>query len=398
MGKNVKVEQAKYVYGIFESQRYPKLAIPDLKYEFFQTAITSFVQNLSRALKQFIPNVPVYILNTGDQLLTDEFIEAEGQEIPRAVIDVDGLSIASDQLTNPYERGEFIINENKQDIGYSAYLRRIPITFELPVKITVANIIEQLKWQEILLLLLYRNNTFHFQYYKKDNKGIYRLPDNMETERNVEYGFDSDRRYRTITIPIQLDLQYPAFDIFGTTSLMKLDNCIKNWGGSIFPDPTDGDSDGKIPTPGDNSVSYNPTGGDGETSETTDPTDPNNPNNPGGDTGADKPLDFTGPDNPGNSDGGNNNYSISEHPFGEQERPKTGDNLMNNDGTFKDYDEELIKEELIEADNSSRYAEVKNSSATNSWEPMNKKLSVHKKEEINGYRNTDKPSTGSVLH
>lgn len=398
MGKNIKVEQAKYVNSIFEKQRYPKLELPDLKYEFFQTAITSFVQNLSRAFKQFIPSVPVYILNTGDQLLTDEFIETEGQEIPRVVIDVDGLSIASDQLTNPYERGEFIITEDKQDVGYSAFLRRIPITFSLPVKITTANIIEQLKWQEILLLILYRNNVFHFQYYKKDNKGIYRLPDNMEIERNIEYGFDSDRRYRTITIPVEIDLQYPAFDIFNTTSLSKVDNCIKNWGGSIYPNPGSGDGDEKIPTPGDNSVPYNPNQGDDTPETPDDPNDPNNPSNPGGETGADKPLDFTGPDNPGISgSGSNNNYTISEHPFGEQERPKTGDNMMNDDGTPKDYDEDIIKEELIELGNSSRYAEVKVPSATNSWEPMQKKLSVHEKEEVAGHQYSDKPATGNTL-
>lgn len=416
MPKNVTLEEGKYRYGIFKDTRYPKPNLPDIRYEFFQVAITAFVQDLRRLLKLFMPNVPVYIFNTGEQLLTDDWQQATTQEIPRCVIDIDGLSIASDQLTNPYQRGQFVINQNKQDVGFSAYLRRIPLTLDLPVKITVSNIIEQLRWQEILLLILYRNNMFHFQYYKKDNRGVYRLPDSFDTERNIEFGFDDQRRNRTISINIQVDLQYPAFDIFDTSSLMSSGNVIKGFNNSIYPDPSSGESGEKNPTPGNNSVNttYSEDGTiSSEVTGSDDPNDPNEPNNPNGSNSSndpynplnpdgtpntDEPLGFTGPDYEEPTGGGNNNYSISEadDPFGDPSYPVTGDSLVDDNGNPIDYDEDLIRDEIIGMRDLGHHGEVKNPNATNSWEPL-PGLSVHEKEDVLGSKQSTKPRTGDPV-
>lgn len=356
------IGEASYRQKIIHKIRYPKPDLHELPFEFFKIAITAFIEDLRRNVKNFKQDVPVYIFNTGDQLLTDEWVSSQGQEVPRIVVDVDNMSILPDQLTNPYQRGELILTHDKQDLGYSAYVRRIPLTYSIPVKLTVSNIIEALKWQEVLLLLLYRNNVFHFQYYKKDNKGVYRFPEDTTVERNIEFGFDDSRRYRTVSFNIDIDLQYPAFDWFNTSSLSSINNVIKDPGIGIYPDPNEnGESGDKNPTPGEGAVETNPW------------EDPDtDPEVPGGDSGD------------SNEATGGDNYSVSvnDRP-GHEIIPETGDIIPNQDGKYEGiYDFEAEKQRYIDARILRTYqAHLKNPSSTNSQEPVFP-MSVHEPEDI----------------
>lgn len=272
--------QKQYDASVIKQQRYPTPDLSKLQFTFFQSAITAFIEDLRRCIRTYLPDFPVYIFNTGDEVMTLEWQETKNveiyQQIPRMVIDVDALSVVSDQLTSPYQRGEFTIHEDGKDTGYSAYVRRIPISFPMICTVTVSNIIEQLKWQEVILLLLYRNNIFHFQHYKKDNRGVYRLPDDQSVERNIELGFDDSRRNRTIKFTVNIDLQYPAFDYFNSSSLFNIENVILHPTQNIYPDPSIQDEDGgKINTPGENGVSTDY--GSGESGNDGD-YKPGNPN------------------------------------------------------------------------------------------------------------------------
>ena len=352
------IEESKYRQKIIHNTRYPKLITQELPLDFFKVAITAFIEDLRRNARQYVNDLPVYIFNTGDQLLTDEWVKAEGQEVPRMVCDIDNLSILPDQLTNPYQRGEFVINDNRKDIGYSAYVRRIPVSFRIPIKLTVSNIIECLKWQEVLLMLLYKNNVYHFQYYKKDNRGVYRFPEDTTVERNVEFGFDDARRYRTLQFEISIDLQYPAFDWFGTSSLMSGDNVIRYPHTGVYPDPSgDGTTGDKNPTPGENEVPSDPYG---------DPTD----------DGSKDPV------NPDEVSGGNN-YAVNIYDrYGSELIPQTGDTIPDMFGNVPDYDLEVEKQRYIDARKLPLYqGHLKNPSTTNSQEPVFP-MSVHTKDDL----------------
>lgn len=352
------VAEAKYRQKIIHKNRYPKPDLSKLPFDFFKVAITAFMEDLRRNVRLFQNDLPVYIFNTGDQLLTDEWVYSQGQEVPRMVVDVDNMSILPDQLTNPYQRGEFILTDNRQDIGYSAYVRRIPLNYTLPVKLTVSNIIEALKWQEVLLLLLYRNNVFHFQYYKKDNRGVYRFPEDTTQERNVEFGFDDTRRYRTIQFNIEIELQYPAFDWFNSSSLFGMNDVIRYPGIGIYPDPNEnGETGDKNPTPEDGSVPTYPWG---------NPTD----------DGSDEPL------NPDEIKGGNNyTVNVNDRP-GKELIPQTGDTIPDMYGNVPDYNFEAEKQRYIDARKLPLYqAHLRNPSATNSQEPVFP-MSVHNPEDI----------------
>lgn len=351
------INEAKYRQKIIHNIRYHQPDLSKLPFDFFKIAITSFIEDLRRQIRLFSNDIPVYIFNTGDQLLTDEWVNSEGQEVPRIVVDIDNMSILSDQLTNPYQRGEFILTDNKQDIGYSAYVRRIPLNYGIPIKMTVSNIIEALKWQEVFLLLLYKNNVFHFRYYSKDNRGVYRFPEDTSVERNVELGFDDSRRYRTLNFNIEIELQYPAFDWFGSSSLKSIDNVIMNPGINIYPDPNEnGDTGDKNKTPEDGAVPTYPWGGNPDGSK-----DPVNPD------------EVTG----------GNNYTVNANDRpGHELIPETGDTIPDFMGNVPAYDMEALKQRMIDARKLPLYqAHLKNPSATNSQEPVFPK-SVHTDNDI----------------
>lgn len=354
-----RIDESKYRQKIIHNIRYHKPNLNELPLDFFKVAITAFIEDLRRNIRMFKNDIPVYVFNTGDQLLTDEWVSSQGQEVPRLVLDIDSLSIEPDQLTSPYQRGSFVINSDKQDIGYTSYLRRIPISYSIPMKLVLSNIIECLKWQEVLLLLLYKNNVYHFQYYKKDNRGVYRFPEDTDVERNVEFGFDDSRRYRTLNFTIQIDLQYPAFDWFNSSSLFEMNNVIKYPGIGIYPDPNEnGESGDKNPTPGDGKVPTYPWG------------------NPNEGDGGDKPL------NPDEIKGGDNyTVNIDDRP-GQELVPETGDRIPGPDGNVPPYNFEAEKQHYIDARKLPLYqANLRNPSATNSQEPVFP-MSVHKKSDI----------------
>lgn len=353
-----KVDEATYRQQIIHKIRYPKPDLSKLPFDFFKVVITAFMEDLRRNVRLFQNDLPVYIFNTGDQLLTDEWVSSQGQEIPRMVVDVDNMSIQPDQLTNPYQRGEFIITDNRQDIGYSAYVRRIPLLYSLPIKLTVSNIIEALKWQEVLLLLLYRNNVFHFRYYKKDNRAVYRFPEDTTIERNVEFGFDDSRRYRTLTFTVEVEIQYPAFDWFGSTSLMGMNTVIKYPGSNIYPDPNEnGETGDKTQTPEEGGIPFYPNG------------------NPIDDGSKDDP-------NPDEATGGNNyTVNVNDRP-GQELIPETGDTIPDMNGEVPNYNFEAEKQRYIDARKLPMYqAHLRNPSATNSQEPVFP-MSVHEPEDI----------------
>lgn len=229
------------------NNRYNIQNIPAVKFEFFQIAISALVDNITQLFARIGQNIPVYVFNTGDQVMTDEFMETTAQSIPRLVLSVEDLSIQSDNLTSPYQRGEFVVEENKEDIAYTSLVRRIPVKLSIGCQLTVSNVLEMFKWQELILLSLFKQNVVRFQYYKKTNMGAYNLPDDISAEKNLEFGFDDNRRNRTIQFTIEYDLQYPAFDL-SPNSLMKGSNVIETFSPVVVTsDETDLNYDPFVP-------------------------------------------------------------------------------------------------------------------------------------------------------
>lgn len=216
--------------------RYPNKVIIDLlKYDFLNTSVIALSEDLKINFRKFKNDLPIYFFNTGDEVYLYENMNDDNpknsieaaQQVPRIVLSLGSISINSDQLTNPYVRGEFIFNVGGKDTVYSSNIRRIPLTLKIKAVATVSNVIEQLRFIELIMLILYKGPTFEFQYLSKTNRGSYKISDDFETENNFELGFDSTSRRPTISFDINLDLQYPAIDYYGNSFLSEEGGIIK---------------------------------------------------------------------------------------------------------------------------------------------------------------------------
>lgn len=286
------------------ARKYKTNTLPNIRFEFFQSAISALVENMTALFRSYGLQIPVYIFNTGDQIMTDEWKDATATEIPRLVLSLEDIAVSADNLTSPYQRGDFVVtNPSGADEQWSAQLRRIPLKLNVACTLTVSNVIEMFKWQEVILLLMFKQNIVEFQYYKKLNQGAYQLPDSISYERNLEFGFDDTRRNRTISFTVEYDIQYPAFD-FSSGSLMRGNNVIKEFPSNVMTS-------------------------DGLSSNVT----------------TDKP-------------------GTGSHRFSGKRNPETGDNLS-------ELADELLENELLPRDRGPKdYAEMKQPTVTNSWEPM----------------------------
>lgn len=286
------------------ARKYKTNTLPNIRFEFFQSAISALVENMTALFRSYGLQIPVYIFNTGDQIMTDEWKDAIATEIPRLVLSLEDIAISADNLTSPYQRGDFVVtNPSGADEQWSAQLRRIPLKLNVACILTVSNVIEMFKWQEVILLLMFKQNIVEFQYYKKLNQGAYQLPDSISYERNLEFGFDDTRRNRTISFTVEYDIQYPAFD-FSSGSLMRGNNVIREFPSNVMTS---------------DSLSSNVT--------------------------TDKP-------------------GTGSNRFLGKRNPETGDNLS-------ELADELLENELLPRDRGPKdYAEMKQPTVTNSWEPM----------------------------
>lgn len=303
------------------ARKYKSNNLPNIRFEFFQSAISALVENMTALFRSYNLQIPVYIFNTGDQIMTDEWKDATATEIPRLVLSLEDIAVSADNLTSPYQRGEFVVtNTSGADEQWSAQLRRIPLKLNVSCTLTVSNVIEMFKWQEVILLLMFKQNIVEFQYYKKLNQGAYQLPDSISYEKNLEFGFDDTRRNRTISFTIEYDIQYPAFD-FANGSLMRGNNVIKEFPSNVIPS---------------DSVSSNVRTGKLVSSV------------------------------------------AAKSPNIGKRNPETGDNLS-------ELADELLENELLPRDRGPKdYAEVKQPTVTNSWEPMPGK-NHHSPDEIDRY-------------
>lgn len=246
-----------------EDIRYPSKndSNPNIKFEFFNKSIVAFIESLKYQFKRLDTTLPIYMYNNGDELfLYDEINNGKGinsidsaQVVPRMVLSISSISIDSDQTTNPYVRGEFVMNINGKDTLHSSQIRRVPITLSINVVLTVSTIIEQLEYIELIMLILSREPNFNFQYLSKTNYGNYHIPYDIDMERFFEFSIDSSTRKPTLTFEIPIDLQFPAIDYFGNSFMNRgfINNPIIN----VDPVPGDifGPSIPNVGIGGDNS-------------------------------------------------------------------------------------------------------------------------------------------------
>lgn len=152
---------------------------PDIKYSFKQIeyGLISFMSNLELKLQNILPNLPVFVLQTGDgsYYLDKKFTEADNKEIyqkvPRFIITVDDIQFLTEQNSNQYNKYIYQFEEE----NYMTVARRMAIMIPVNTDFVSSNFIRALENFEIMASITSRDNVFTYEFLGNTFEGAFIL-------------------------------------------------------------------------------------------------------------------------------------------------------------------------------------------------------------------------------
>lgn len=186
--------------------------------------------------------VPHYILNTGDEILYRELMGYEYDRtkvtdenfvyntIPRCIVTPADLSVEGDQLTQPYSRGVFEIEDDGHLYEFSAETRRLPLKTTLTLKYYVDSFADSLAITQKLLTNIATIRVYKFSYLGETMIASLTFPDSAQVEKPTELSFDTDNRYKTITLDLDLSTNMP---VYNTRTVVETGSVIRTWDNNI---------------------------------------------------------------------------------------------------------------------------------------------------------------------
>ncbi len=195
---------------------------------FFTTVIKGFLFDINKYITIRGEKVPHFILSTGD---SEMYVELMGPgasldpcapgtsdsypytQTPRCAVQPKGITVETDQLSNPYSRGRFSIEHEEHIYGMTAEMRRMPIKMEFDLKYYMKsmtdtfNIIQQIMTEMVFL------RSFFISYMGDSIECSYKMPESFEPEYSVEFDFaNTDPRDKSVSVSIELSTNMPIFD------------------------------------------------------------------------------------------------------------------------------------------------------------------------------------------
>lgn len=195
---------------------------------FFSILIKGALSFLTRNIVLYNKPIKHFIFNTGSGLL---YVENNGYEFswkettgedtiymarPRCVVNINDISIKTDELTQPHIRGTYERLEEKNGTkimtGFNAELRRIPVTVSIGLQYVLSNFNEGVVLVEELIDKLTFIKYFNIVYLgQKITCGI-SIPENYKIELNkIDYA-SSDATNRLLNLELEITSSYPKIN------------------------------------------------------------------------------------------------------------------------------------------------------------------------------------------
>ena len=188
----------------------------NIKYDFnqIQIGITAFLTDLEYKLQAIIPDLPVFILQTGDvsYYIDKKFQEIANKElyqkIPRFVIGFEDIQTITEQNTNQYN----LIQFRKDELNYQGKGRRLAHQININTDFISSNFIKALENFEILNTITGIPNVFTYEFMGNTFEGAYNLAQNSMEKPTLE-ATSSTRNWSVKTsFEVQLHLLTPRIN------------------------------------------------------------------------------------------------------------------------------------------------------------------------------------------
>jgi len=193
---------------------------------FFKALYRGFLYDINKKIRIRGCDIPHFVLNTGDDTM---FLEVKGQDyskepleivnedyvynqIPRAMVQFNGVNMQTDQLTSPYTRGKFSITYNDFLYGITAEFKRMSIKTEVALKYYFDSFSDLLDANQALITNLAFVNNYSISYMGQTIFCTYSLPDTIDNQIQIEFdGITTESKNRTIEISVEIESNIPIF-------------------------------------------------------------------------------------------------------------------------------------------------------------------------------------------
>lgn len=184
-----------------------------LNYEFKQIerGLTAFVGNFEKKLNQIYTNIPVLILDSGDEsyFFRDKFQETKEKylQVPRVIITIDSVEFQTDQDTNQYTK----IIYRLKDENYRTQVRRKATNLPIIIDLVCSNFIKALEYLEVIGSILSIDNTFTYHHLGNDYQGNYNLTTISMEKNSMDIGSGTKNYVIKANIDLVLQLFFVNF-------------------------------------------------------------------------------------------------------------------------------------------------------------------------------------------
>lgn len=197
--------------------------------------MTSFISIVMKGLLHNLNNkisvrgnyIPHFILNTGDDIM---YLENKGQDhsiephevsneafvyttVPRCNVDMGGIDIPTDQLTNPYTRGNLIVEDEGEMTAFTAEYRRMPMKITVSLKYRLDSFQDMLETTQQIITKMMFIQIFNVSYMGQNIECSYKVPESVSHEKNIEFdGGTTDIKDRIISLDLEVETNMPIYD------------------------------------------------------------------------------------------------------------------------------------------------------------------------------------------
>lgn len=207
---------------------------------FFSTLIKGLMLKLDDDISIRNRPVPHVTIHTGSDAL---YLERKGynqsieplsisnedyiyQIVPRCNVNLGGIELVPDQLTNPYSLGQFQLEDEDGIYTLKGEFRRMPVKLGVELKYMTDSYRDMLELIQQIITKLTFIRTFNITYMGQVIPCSYKIPESFSGEHLTELdGKTQDDKLHTMQINLEVETCFP---VFSPKTVMSIEQCISN--------------------------------------------------------------------------------------------------------------------------------------------------------------------------
>lgn len=191
---------------------------------FFSVVLKGALSWLTRNIVLYDEPINHFIFNTGSSYLYVEnngykysLSEVSGEDqiymkMPRCLVEMDSITIPTEELTQPYVRGTYERIVDNDVVGMNAEMRRLPLEITLNLRYVLSNFNESIVLLQEIIDKLVFNKYFKVTYLGQTIKCSLDWPLDEKVQVNKLDMTSSDTNQKTIELSLKLTTSYPQID------------------------------------------------------------------------------------------------------------------------------------------------------------------------------------------